>query len=202
MRLRAPHLFLTFVSASLIALVSHAAPTTNVKPDQYNKGAPTEVPDDLIRIHATRVVRDKTYNAAIGLWSGNLEEKNKTVSTQVLSFSQTFQRPEEASMEFGFDLTLNGQFGGHGQYKKYCCLGEYFEPYWTLGAQGLYKPSEQLAGFVKIDSYWAVAGGGVEDFMNFNRRVRIEGLAAVGARGASVVLRIGYAFDEESPLSF
>ncbi|MBX2994499.1 MAG: hypothetical protein KF681_06750 [Bdellovibrionaceae bacterium] len=202
MRLRAPHLFLTFVSASLIAAFSHAAPTTDVKPGQYNQGAPTETPDDLIRIHATRVVRDKTYNVAVGLWSGNLEEKNETLSTQVVSFTQTFQRADETALEFGFDVTMNGQFGIHGQSKKYCCMGEYFEPYWTVGAQSLYKPSEQLAGFVKIDSYWAVAGGGVEDFMNLGRRLRIEGLAGVGVRGTSVILRIGYAFEEESAFSF
>ncbi|MFN7729997.1 MAG: hypothetical protein ACK5P7_12635 [Bdellovibrio sp.] len=195
-----------------------AAPTTNVTPEQYNQNAPPN--NDHMRrplerdslatpelkpaevgtedhIFATRTIRDKTFNVAVGLWSGPLKEKGDSITAQVFSITQTHQQPNEAAYEFGFDLTTSEQFGPHGQFKKYCCLGAHFEPYWSAGIQGLYKPSEQLAGFVKMDSYQAMVGGGVEDFLNLNRRVRLEGLLGLGTRGTTLLIRIGYAFDED-----
>jgi hypothetical protein len=213
--------FKAFVITVLIAScggLALAAPTTNVTPEQYNQNAPPNDDDkrrplerDSLatpelkpaeagtedRIFATRSIRDKTFNVAVGLWSGPLKEKGESMTAQALSITQTYQQPNESAYEFGFDLTTSEQFGLHGQFKKYCCLGENFEPYWSAGVQGLYKPSEQLAGFVKIDSYQAMVGGGVEDFLNLNRRVRLEGLLGLGTRGTTFLIRIGYAFDED-----
>ena len=212
------NLFLTFVLSVNFGGLALAAPTDNVTPQQYNQNAPPNNDDkrrpletdslarpDLRpaspgtedRIYATRQVRDKTFNVAVGLWSGPLKEKGDSITAQILSVTQTYQQPNETAYEFGFDLTTSEQFGLHGQFKKYCCLGEQFEPYWSAGVQGLYKPSEQLAGFVKIDSYQAMVGGGVEDFMNLDRRVRLEGLLGLGTRGTTFLIRIGYAFDED-----
>lgn len=218
MSLSRPNLFLTFVLSLSLSALAQAAPTTNVTPQELNQNAPpaessrkpfdqdslvtpelSDRPLNLsVGLKPTRVVREVTWNLSLGLWSGPLKEKGETIQTQVISAGQTLQQPDESALEYGVDLTASGQFGLHLQHKKYCCLGQYFEPYWTFGARGLYKPWEQLAGIVKIDSYSAMAGGGVEDLFNRGRRWRAEALAGLGSQGMNVMILFGYAFDEDS----
>lgn len=218
MRARTLIQFLTFVLTLHFAPVLTAAPSTDVPPASLTpaaKPAPpatTLEPDsvqitpapndgsevDPDRIRATRVTRDLTMNLSLGLVSGPLREKEPSEQTQIYGFGATFALPEEASHEYTLELTENGLAGIRGQYKKYCCLGENYEPYWTFGGEGLYNPSELLAGFVKAGSYHAFFGAGFEDLFRFQRRIRLEGVAGAGMRGTYIGIRLGYAFDESA----
>lgn len=213
--------FLTFVLTGLLALATAAAPSTEISPDRLKPAHPPAAPNSTLdtdsvhitpapldengfdpeRIRPTRIVRERSLNLSLGLASGPLREKEPTEQTQIYGLGATFAQPQETANELTVVITENGLLGGQGQYKKYCCLGEFNEPYWTVGASGLYNPSELLAGFVKIGSYQVLAGGGLEDLFRLKRRVRLEGLVGLGTRGMSLYLRIGYAFDE-SVLSF
>jgi hypothetical protein len=209
--------FLTFVLLAFAPALALSAPQTKLPPSQIDSTAPapadggrleketTQVtprenppsPEELERIQATRFVREKTWNVAAGLWSGVLQEKEAAISTQVLSLTQTSMNEDESSYEYGVDVTAKGHFGWHGQYKEYCCMGQWFEPYWTVGIGGLYKPSELLAGLIKPSSYQVQAGGGLEDLFRAERRIRVELLIAQGLPGTSFLVRFGYAFDED-----
>ena len=220
MRLSVLNEFLTFVLLSGFSLGALASPTTQVTPQQLTPPKKTEEParplekeslqlapspqienSVIQRLQPSRIVRDHSWNFAYGLWSGYLMKDQGFQETQVASFTRTVTDPREFSNEFGADVTTSGYFGGHWEYKSYCCLGEWNEPYWTVGAAGLYQPWDLLAGFVKYESYQIQAGFGFEDLLRAERRLRIEFLAAQSAVGFSFIVRLGYALDD-SILSF
>lgn len=208
--------FLTFVVlASAASKVVWAAPSTEISPSQMKPTTPsresnkrletdsvhiTPVPlhgdEHQDRILATRVVHDQTWNLSLGLVSGPLREKKPIEDTQIYGIGTTLQLPNESAQEYTVDITQHGMVGFHGQFKKYCCLGRYSEPYWTAGAAGLYDPADLLPGIVKLRSYQAQGGVGFEDLFQWQRRLRSELMIGVGDPGVSIYLRIGYAFDE------
>ena len=220
MRLYVLNEFLTFVLVGCFSASVWASPTTQVSPQQltpqkkveltprpFEKESlqvtpqPTPEPLSMDRILATRIVRDKTWNLSYGLWSGTLMQDEGFIDTQVFGITRTLTDPREFSNEYGVDLTTQGYFGGHWEYKKYCCLGGGYEPFWSLGVGGIYKPWDLLAGFIKIGSYQAQAGVGLEDLFLLQRRLRLELNFAVSSIGTSFLIRLGYAFDD-SFLSF
>lgn len=208
--------FLTFVVPLILTGPLYGATSTDVSPSEMTPAHPpkeaprksleaegvsiTPVPlrgdENQNRIMATRTVRDRTIDLSAGLVSGPLREKEPVEQTQIYGLGVTSLLPMEAAQEYTLDLTENGLFGFHAQYKKYCCLGEWNEPYWTAGVSGLYDPAELLAGFIKIRNYQLQAGVGLEDLFQWKRRWRAELLVGAGTPGASVFLRLGYAFDE------
>lgn len=215
MRLRCRPHFLTLVLS--LCLASHSArtaPTTDIPPDGWGQAprgtepsqplekdslgiTPLPPPDrDAPLIAASRVVRERTVNVMAGLWSGKFDDGDSN-QTQVLGVGITDQNSDESAWDYGLDLSAGGLFGAYGRYKSYCCMGRWSEPYWTVGLEGIYKPWDLLAGFIKIDSYQVQAGLGLEDLFGAERRWRTELLAGAGTRGALFQLRVGYAFDED-----
>jgi len=211
---------LTFVVLFGIHVPVAAAPSTKVPPSDYNKETtsketlpqkepeldsrttaitPEPGPVDrqvLDRIRLTRITRDEYAALGLGAMSGPVVPKEPSETAQILSLNYGVSGHDEQAFEGGLDLTTKSRFGFHWQYKKFCCLGSYAEPYWTLGGAALYPTSNLLAQVADPNSYQLQAGIGLDDVGGLNRRWKLELLVGQGLLGTSIFGRLGYVFDD------
>lgn len=174
------------------------------RPQELDSVAPTPMeplePSDLvtprITLAATRIVRAESRLASLGLLSGAVETQDST-SLPILSLAWLRDLKNESAQSYGFSLTGGQIWGLHWENRSYCCLGDHSEPYWSLGVGSFYRSSEQLASLVNFERYHLRLGGGFEDLLGRQRRLRAEALLRLSPLGLSAELNLGWTWEAQ-----
>ncbi len=144
-------------------------------------------------ISATRVVRTQSRIVGLGLISGAIEETApRTIPWLTLTFQNDNQN--ETGQSYGLSVADRDIWGLHWDTHRFCCLGDYSEPYWGLGLGAFYETRDQMAALVNIESYHLRARAGFEDLFGLNRQLRAEIVVRAGLLGASAQIGLGWTF--------
>lgn len=142
---------------------------------------------------ATRVVRTQSRVISLGLISGAIEDtRPRTIPWATLTFQNDNQN--ETGQSYGLSVADRDVWGLHWDAHRFCCLGDYSEPYWGLGIGAFYETRDQMAALVNIESYHLRARVGFENLFGLNRRLRTEVIVRAGLLGASAQIGLGWTF--------
>lgn len=166
----------------------------SVAPTPIEAPEPTELLEPRITLPPTRVVRPESRLVSLGLLAGAVESQDIT-SLPVLSLAWLRDLKNENAQSYGLSMTGGQIWGLHWENRSYCCLGEHSEPYWSLGVGSFYRSSEQLASLVNFERYHLRLGGGFEDLLGLQRRLRAEALLRLSPLGLSAELNLGWTWE-------
>lgn len=148
---------------------------------------------DAPALTATRVVRTQSRVAGLGLVSGAVDDtRARTMPWLTLTFQNDNQN--ETGQSYGLGVADRDFWGLHWDAHRFCCLGDYAEPYWGLGLGAFYDTREQLAALVNVESYHLRGRVGFEDLFGLRRRLRAELVVRAGLLGASAQIGLGWTF--------
>jgi hypothetical protein len=185
--------FLTFVLLTPLVL---ASPDSTISPSKINSGPKSPWQNEGETLIASRNDIPHSLTLGFGLMIGPLVDQGENRSSSFVGISQTNQNHTLTAQDYGIELSQIGMVGAHWFFRTPLYIGRVYDAFYQLGAGALFKPQEGLGSFINYERYQARAGCGFENFLNFNRKLRVETQAALSPLGFSLFLALGYNFPD------
>ena len=185
---------ITFVllACGLTANLAHAATDSSIAPDPVNFD-PTREELDLT-ILRTRQKSTQASVLALGVWQGNFIFTNSFDSNLYLRWMQEVARSSENSEFYDLNLTTAGLWGWNWGMNHLFEIGHDFEP--SIGGSfgALYASGEGLGTIINWQRYGLTLELGFQDFLQWQRRLRVNVDIRWSPLGFAYSINTGYSF--------
>lgn len=185
--------FLTLVLFSVGAL---ASPDSTITPTEIDAGPTSPWLQEGAVLIPARVSADHSLTFSVGTMMGILVDEGEVRSTPYLALSQTNYNKDFTSTNYGLELTQIGLVGAHWDQRTTWAMSKYYEPCYQWGIGAIYKPPEGIGTFINYVRYQARFGLSLEDFLSWQRRLRLELVGGLSPLGFSTLLQIGYTIQD------
>jgi hypothetical protein len=182
--------FLTFV----LVQSAQSAPESTLRPPEIDTRPLGPYANQGSSLFAYRKNSKKTVALSAGSMAGTLVDANEVRSSSFLGITQTNYNSDRTAQNYGVELLQNGQVGAHLGFRTSLVWGEWFEPYYQYGIGSLLKASEGPASLINFQRYQARLHAGFEDFLDWDRNLRLDFGLAFSPLGPSYQFSVFYVF--------